>query len=835
MAESRIISEEYARLASRLKLYFAILTCLSGLVLSTGSDGDSIRFVAIFFAIFGYLFVDRLELFALPPIAAYAAMAVAAFYCVGNFSDLDSPGNRQMTAVAELLVFVQAILMLQRKSRRIFEQLGVFCLLELVVAAVFNDAINYGLLLVPIAIIGAWAMSLLAAVAALDGVGESQFLRSDETATSSRPRKQAIEVSSESTVSSFVRSSRRLPKIALFTLAPSVVLVGAIFFYALPRTTNAARVSGGGNVMVGFADTLQLGQIGRMLESSESVLRIDMKRQGTGEIYRAKDGIYLRGRALESYQSQQGAGGGTSSWTGMPSVLRTRRNLPPEFVGGSSGGDSYDPINVEVTCETMSTPTLFAISPYYRTTVETAISHQADRWTLERRDKESQSFGRITYRFSTNAFLNGFQTDLLCRTTEDEWNAFQTPRFSTGFRDYEESLLKYDVDSIPHARDIADDVSSRLSEGEYRDYRLAKALERKLALSGEYRYTLDLTFKRLPGVDPIEQFLSVDKAGHCQFFASALAMMLRSQGIPARLVVGYRTEEFNELGNYHIARQSHAHVWVEALFDKDSLPGAKQLDGQFPSKQYWVRLDPTPGGGGVGDRDAGRVEQLIHLTKNMWDDYVVDMDGERQENALLSTPGATPMTESYGRFVEMITDKIRLIRAGELGGGSLASGNVFSWQAAVVFVMFAMVVFALMKMRTPGWIKKRLKAKMSGETERPDVSYYAAALDQLARVGISRRSAQTPAELAVDATEKLSHPMIPSIEMPLDLLTRAFYNERFGSKSATEGLQGPGDIEQALGDLTKSIDLTLAGSEQSSEASNRVGKAEAQRAGESDS
>lgn len=150
------------RIVSRLKLYFATLSCLGGLVLAAGNDIESIPAIAVFFAVFGYVFVDWLKLFALPPIAAYAAMALAALYCVSDFADLDAPGNHQMVAVAQLLVFVQAILMLQRKSRRIFEQLGVFCLLELIVAAVFNNAINYGLLLIPISVIGAWALCLLA-------------------------------------------------------------------------------------------------------------------------------------------------------------------------------------------------------------------------------------------------------------------------------------------------------------------------------------------------------------------------------------------------------------------------------------------------------------------------------------------------------------------------------------------------------------------------------------------------------------------------------------------------------------------------------------------------
>ncbi len=264
-----------ARVAGRLKLYFALLSCFGGLVLFAGNETESIPVIAVFFAVFGYIFVDWLELFALPPIAAYAAMAVAALYCVSDFSDLDSPGNRQMLAVAELLVFVQAILMLQRKSRRIFEQLAVFCLLELIVAAVFNNAINYGLLLIPISLIGGSALGLLSAVSAWDGLHGDRSLAEDEPPPHARhtPPPAVITVSAPDSVRSLAASAVRMPRIVLFTLAPSVILFGVIFFYALPRTTDAARLGNRATALVGFTDTLRLEQIGHMMQSTESALR----------------------------------------------------------------------------------------------------------------------------------------------------------------------------------------------------------------------------------------------------------------------------------------------------------------------------------------------------------------------------------------------------------------------------------------------------------------------------------------------------------------------------------------------------------------------------------
>ncbi len=162
--------DQVVTIQNRLKFYFAILSCLGGLVLASGEGAELIPVVAVFFAFFGFVFVDWLKLFALPPIAAYIMMGIAAVYCVSDFWDLDAPGNRQMLSVAQLLVSVQAILMLQEKTPRIFEQLAVFCLLELVVAAVFNDAPVYGMLLLPIGIIGALALALLASVSAGEGL-----------------------------------------------------------------------------------------------------------------------------------------------------------------------------------------------------------------------------------------------------------------------------------------------------------------------------------------------------------------------------------------------------------------------------------------------------------------------------------------------------------------------------------------------------------------------------------------------------------------------------------------------------------------------------------------
>ncbi len=92
--------------------------------------------------------------------------------------------------------------------------------------------------------------------------------------------------------------------------------------------------------------------------------------------------------------------------------------------------------------------------------------------------------------------------------------------------------------------------------------------------SGGFRYTM----KNMPvSADPLGDFLFKYKYGNCEYFASAMAVMLRVAGIPSRIVGGYKGGYYNATGEYYLVPQKNAHVWVEAYL-----------------KDGWVRLDPTP-------------------------------------------------------------------------------------------------------------------------------------------------------------------------------------------------------------------------------------------------
>lgn len=134
--------------------------------------------------------------------------------------------------------------------------------------------------------------------------------------------------------------------------------------------------------------------------------------------------------------------------------------------------------------------------------------------------------------------------------------------------------------------------------------------------SNAFSYSL----KGLPvSPNPLEDFLFDTKSGNCEFFASALAILLRINRIPARLVGGYRGGHYNEVGQYYLVPQKYAHAWVEA----------------YMKPKGWVRLDPTPVAfdaihpfGGVGN--ALRLTILMDTLSYYWYVLVINYNVEKQ-------------------------------------------------------------------------------------------------------------------------------------------------------------------------------------------------------------
>ncbi|MBI4705387.1 MAG: transglutaminase domain-containing protein [Deltaproteobacteria bacterium] len=139
-------------------------------------------------------------------------------------------------------------------------------------------------------------------------------------------------------------------------------------------------------------------------------------------------------------------------------------------------------------------------------------------------------------------------------------------------------------------------------------------------LRTEYRYSL--SFFRPKHREPVEDFLLQEKTGHCEYFASAMALLARALGIPARVVAGYRVTEHNALGGYFIVRERDAHAWVEAWVD-----GA------------WQSFDPTPPDP-AGPRGETPLPGAVLDLLRAWWRQLFDWLAGRSPAELLSGPAA---------------------------------------------------------------------------------------------------------------------------------------------------------------------------------------------------
>ena len=163
----------------------------------------------------------------------------------------------------------------------------------------------------------------------------------------------------------------------------------------------------------------------------------------------------------------------------------------------------------------------------------------------------------------------------------------------------------------------------------------ARWLQRQFLESGRFRYAFEES-QRNAAADPMEDFVTLHPEGNCEYFASALALMLRSQGIPSRLVVGFKADAYSEFSGTYRVRQTHAHAWVEAYIPADRLPtGAVRQDGISDwSLGAWLRLDPTPAYSSAPTGMARQMENWLSLLHSFWRDHVLSMSGARQREVL---------------------------------------------------------------------------------------------------------------------------------------------------------------------------------------------------------
>jgi len=343
------------------------------------------------------------------------------------------------------------------------------------------------------------------------------------------------------------------------------------------------------------------------------------------------------------------------------------------------------------------------------------------------------------------------------------------------------------IDPLADLRAEAKLVIAEANIGENDPVGKAKALERYLRDSGKFGYSLEGQ-ARDPSLDPLEDFVTFHRVGHCEYFAGALTMMLRSQGIPARMVIGFKGGEFNTAGGYYQIRQLHAHTWVEAYLEPQH---HQEREGDESKTGWWLLLDPTTASedDSVNARGAGWFAGISHYfdyAQVLWGNYVVGLTAEKQEQSIYQ-PLAEAFTTAADSMLDRETWEERLSFSSNAGLSDVWSWykqNWFNWRGGLAaiggcLVVVLLVKFAMVFLRFLRWLAALWRTRSTHK--QGVVEFYARLERAIARHGMKRLPAQTQHEFAQAAGARLSEaPEFAALSALPATIVDLFYRVRFG-------------------------------------------------------
>jgi len=273
-------------------------------------------------------------------------------------------------------------------------------------------------------------------------------------------------------------------------------------------------------------------------------------------------------------------------------------------------------------------------------------------------------------------------------------------------------------------------------------------------LRNHFAYTLNLTGK--PGADPLAHFLFETRAGHCEYFASAMIIMLRTLGIPSREVNGFLPGEYNELGGDYIVRASDAHSWVEVYF-----PGVD-----------WQTFDPTPAAPEAETGVLTRLGKYADWMAITWSEWVIGYDfGHQMALAQNLQRGSRNWGESARDwFDHKQRAGKKWMQSWQVQRGALGYLSPVALVLFLVAVRFNLLAELIRRAR----LFFQLRGS-KGVRSDPQLAsrLYAELIRILARRGFRREVSQTPFEFAAAVDS-------PNLALPVREFTRLYAQARFG-------------------------------------------------------
>ena len=608
-----------------------------------------------------------------------------------------------VNALAHLIVFLSAVKLLQVKKDRDWVFLYLISFFEVLLAA--------GLSFSPIflATLTLYLLTGLSAVTAFEIQKARRSVRLTETRLLVPPDSSVFRKSGKSRLRRSTIAAR-LPFVAVALLLLIFVMALPLFLIA-PRGGSAAltRSGGGQSHFIGFSENVTLGEIGSLKQDDGLVMRVRVEDAPPPAI-----NFRWRGVALDEFNGR--------AWKKSAEARATDQKNSDRGIFPLGTTEALHRLTTQtIFLEPTESPVLFAAPklvgiqgdfPYVRIDAEGSVQSRR------------HEFERLMYKAISDTAEPPVQS-----LRED-------------LRPYPVSYYRYL--QLPEKLDprIAKLATQMILDAQATNrYDAAKAIES--ALQNNYGYSLQM---KAGGVDPLADFLFNVRTGHCEYFSTAMAVLLRTHGIAARVVNGFLPGEYNDAADAFTVRQSDAHSWVEVY---------------FPGSRAWVTFDPTPAAGKTEPVNTGVTAQLKKYAEALelvWFQYVVGYD--KQEQQTLASSVHARVFE-YGRVLANVVTTLR----------GLLPTNIFSSVVvALALVLIVLTTFVVRRVLLFGW-RRGLSLSKEEEQGRSKVLFYERLLSLMAERGFLKAADQTPLEFARQLGTR-----------DAALVTRAYNRVRFGNE-----------------------------------------------------
>lgn len=588
-------------------------------------------------AILALFVTERWKLFHLQ--VRWANLLGLVAFCLAGWELSSGQIEARLLSLAHLLVYLTWIVLFMTKSTRMTWNLCLLSVLHVAIGAVLTSSGLFGLLCVVFLIAAIWTLTVFT-------LSRTRQRYADEDAVLLGIHREGTSPAFAESKPAFLWNQRSRPMNTVQIdprqrwisgsfvsgVLANVMLssfVGMLFFMFTPRIW-VGNFSAFGEapdqplriLQSGFADEVQLGDIGQILEGTNTVLEVRMFDQRTNEpidiVAQATqmgfDEPLFRGAVLGEYEK--------GKWR----VGTTGRHDGPKVVPSAPPGNC---IRQEFRIEPMDSGILFAMPQH----MAGAIDHRLPLITERRvtavlyRDENISGRERLQYRIYS----------------ERPWPEADDPfprgthinSIYPGEIEYYRALPR----GLDRLQELAKQIASPPDAPKPTPTEMARRILHYLRDSGEFGYTLDMSVND-PSIDAVEDFLFNRKQGHCEYFASALGLMLRAVNIPARLVSGFKGGDQNSSTGYFVVQGRHAHVWVEAL-----------LNGR------WRVLDATPASRSDSVKSlapkSNLLSSLAEFCSNLWSHHIVGMSFNEQNSTVykpLKELGAQAWEDLQSRF-----------------------------------------------------------------------------------------------------------------------------------------------------------------------------------------